>query len=750
MNRIAAALALSVLSVTAFSAGETPPATAPAAAAGVQKNEEAKRAKVEIPVRRVVLFTSGLGFFEHEGNVEGNVQMELACRNDEINDMLKSLVTQDTDGTSGGARYTLPTPADKMVKDLPGDIMGSGSIAEVLAHARGAEITVSVGSTMVTGKIMGVEDRTTAPGLFGNDTKEPTTLPMSAPKVAMLNLLLDKGVIRTIRLQDMTSFAFTDEKLQKGLAEALDASMHPVDVDHKAINVFFDGGKKRDVRLAYTVEAPVWKMSYRLILPEIGSKEKAKLQGWAIVENDTESDWVDVKLSMVGGRPLSFVENLFASYYIPRPVVQPRAIVPRDPGEVDDTGRLQLLRERFELYRTGRMPEGGGGQGGLFGGAGGGNNNNSNNNSGSAGAAEAARVEKTEEGFGAATQPGEGPRQLTPPNYAQGIKAMADVEKVGEHFQYDLGKVTVKHRQATMLPVMADPAEVERLSIYNPAILASHAMLGVKLVNTSDHYLLAGPVTVMESGKATSMYAGDARVADTPPGQKRWVSYAVDQDVKVTAGEPSANDSLASVTLAGGAMVVTNKHSITRGYTLVNRSKEAKTVIVETARIYGGYELVSPATEETTDVFYRFRVKIDAEKTATLNVMEAAPIVGKVELVKGNAGTIDTYIAAAATPAKVREGLVRVRKLWKESDALTKELGVKTQDQTEATAEEVRIRSNVTATEKDVDFHAAQIKKLQETEDNLSALNTQIKKLREAVSAKEEEIAQVVGDLKVE
>ena len=369
MNRAAAVIALSVLSASVFAAGETAPATTRNAGEGVVKNSEPERAKVEIPVRRVVLFTSGLGFFEHEGSVDGNVRMELACRNDEINDVLKSMVTQDTDGNSGGARYTLPTPADKVVKDLPVDIMGSASISELLSAARGAEISVSLGVTTVTGKIMGVEDRTTTPGLFDTD-KTPTTQPVAPPKVAMLNLLLEKGVIRTIRLHDVTSFAFTDEKLQKGLAEALEASMHPVDVDHKAINIYFDGAKKRDVRLAYTVEAPVWKMSYRLILPEAGSKEKAKLQGWAIVENDTESDWVDVKLSMVGGRPLSFVENLFASYYIPRPVVQPRAIVPRDPGEVDDTGKLDLLRQRFEMYRTGKIPEGmllGGSAGGAGG-----------------------------------------------------------------------------------------------------------------------------------------------------------------------------------------------------------------------------------------------------------------------------------------------------------------------------------------------------------------------------------------------
>ena len=60
----------------------------------------------------------------------------------------------------------------------------------------------------------------------------------------------------------------------------------------------------------------MWKTSYRLILAE-----KPALQGWAIVENQTDNDWTDVQLSLVSGRPISFIQDLYQPLYIPRPWV---------------------------------------------------------------------------------------------------------------------------------------------------------------------------------------------------------------------------------------------------------------------------------------------------------------------------------------------------------------------------------------------------------------------------------------------
>jgi hypothetical protein len=226
---------------------------------------------------------------------------------------------------------------------------------------------------------------------------------------------------------------------------------------------------------------------------------------------------------------------------------------------------------------------------------------------------------------------------------------------------------------------------------------------------------------------------------------------AVDSTQVLTSlGAAVVESKMVGARIAEGALIVTNRQTTTLPFVVENGSNQERIIKLEVARGSDDAEIVSPAPTEKTATSYFFTVQAPAGKKTTLNIVEAEPTSGKLELVKGNAGVVDSYIALPTTPAKVREGLVRVRKLWKESDALTKDLANKSQDRSEATAEEVRIRSNVTASEKDVEFHGAQIKKLQETEDKISALNTEIKKLREAASAKEEEITQVVGDLKVE
>src|SRR5436190_1755860 len=60
--------------------------------------QEPKEEEPPLPLKRVVLFSSSVGFFEHGGQVEGNRQIEFAFKSAEINDLLKSLVVQDRDG----------------------------------------------------------------------------------------------------------------------------------------------------------------------------------------------------------------------------------------------------------------------------------------------------------------------------------------------------------------------------------------------------------------------------------------------------------------------------------------------------------------------------------------------------------------------------------------------------------------------------------------------------------------------------
>ena len=118
---------------------------------------------------------------------------------------------------------------------------------------------------------------------------------------------------------------------------------------------------KRRVSVAYMAQTPVWKTTYRLVLED---DQKPYFQGWAIVENTSDADWKDVKLSLVSGRPISFVMDLYQPLYTTRPVVQPElytSLRPQVYGEAMDESEkgVRLAEEKqvvAERLRTGRRP----------------------------------------------------------------------------------------------------------------------------------------------------------------------------------------------------------------------------------------------------------------------------------------------------------------------------------------------------------------------------------------------------------
>ncbi len=73
--------------------------------------------------------------------------------------------------------------------------------------------------------------------------------------------------------------------------------------------------KSREVAVSYIIPAPVWKSSYRLIFD---ADAQPMLEGWAIVDNTTGEDWTNVRMSLISGKPISFISALYEPKYIKR------------------------------------------------------------------------------------------------------------------------------------------------------------------------------------------------------------------------------------------------------------------------------------------------------------------------------------------------------------------------------------------------------------------------------------------------
>src|SRR6266481_37975 len=261
----------------------------------------------DLALKRVMLSSGGLGYFEYEATVDGDATLRLTVSLQQVDDVLKSLVVYDDKGGVGGLSLPGREPLAQAFKDLPFDQDSLASPADLLATLKGAEITVG-GSRAITGRIVSVQDET----VTTNDGKATT-------KRTRITLLTDRGLQQFI-LEDAENLQFTDSALRDKVAQALLAIQTNRAKDARTLELSARGQGKRTVRVAYIVEVPVWKASYRLTLGDATAPRSA-LQGWATVENLSGQDWKDIELTLVSGRPVAFHQALYEAYYVTRPEV---------------------------------------------------------------------------------------------------------------------------------------------------------------------------------------------------------------------------------------------------------------------------------------------------------------------------------------------------------------------------------------------------------------------------------------------
>jgi hypothetical protein len=286
---------------------------------GVDKLSAAGEAKqdlkpaVSLPVSRVVLFNSGVGYFSRSGEVEGDARVDLTFPESDVNDLLKSMVLEDFGkGRISAVSYDSREPITRTLSSFAVNLNGEPTFSGILSQLRGERIEVAVSPTAsnqpgkLTGTIVGVERQKVPSGSAVIDAE-------------VLNVWCAEGM-RAVKVTDIQSLRFSNPVIESEFRRALETLALSHDSQKKSVQLHFAGEGKRKVQVGYVVEAPIWKTSYRLLLSE---KEKPYLQGWAMVENPTDEDWNGVKMALISGRPISFRMDLYNPLYINRPVVEP-------------------------------------------------------------------------------------------------------------------------------------------------------------------------------------------------------------------------------------------------------------------------------------------------------------------------------------------------------------------------------------------------------------------------------------------
>jgi hypothetical protein len=516
----------------------------------------------DIPIREVILYKSGVGYFERGGALRSGESARLDFKASDMNDVLKSLtISGQNGGKVTGLRYDSSEPLDQKLANFPFKIDGQASLALFLDQMKGAKVELKYGAetisgTVVSGRVVKADDK--------------------QPEREQLVALLDSGELRTLDLAAASSIRFADATLQSQLRDYLTVVNQSRSTDKRSIYIDSSDTKERQIDASYMIPTPVWKSSYRLIFADKG---EPTLEGWAIIDNTTGEDWTNVRLAVVSGRPVSFISNLYEPKYVAR-----------------QTAELAEDRAANPVVYGGALQ-------GTLGGV--------------------AAPLAMRKGFsaGAQTFTLDGPVRSDAAAERQQIASDLAVNvasgDLGELFEYRFSTpVTVKKDESTMLPFLQQPIGARKLLIYSESY-GEHPMNAAELNNSTGKTLDGGPITVFDAAS----YAGEALMNTLKAGDKRLISYAVDLGTRVTTQFDSSRELVREIHVNRGLLTARLAVDETKTYTIRNVDQKAKTLIIEHPE-RTGYKLIALKPAETTTNAYRFEVKLGADAMDKFPVAE--------------------------------------------------------------------------------------------------------------------------------
>jgi len=702
--------------------------TVPPAGIAQGQGEQSTRTETsKLPISTVVLFSSGVGYFQRDGEVTGNAKVDLSFPTSTINDLLKSMVLQDQNGGKVGViSYDSADPIEKTLKSFTLDLTNNPSFAAILAQARGeeVEITASAGSSQPgdhKGRIVSVEKQK-IPG--GKDT----------PPVEedILNLFTNDG-LKAIPLKAVQKLRFLNPVVDSELKRALETLARGHDKQKKNVSIHFNGEGRRNVRVGYVVESPIWKTSYRLVVNPNG---KALLQGWAIVENTSDEDWQGVKMSLISGRPVSFKMDLYQPLYVPRPTVEPELFASLRPQTY---GGALTTSAPAPARAMARLRAGGGFGGGGLGGEG-------------LAAPGATPMEAGNERLGKSLGLNDSNANLRKAADAaleigQSVASAASAENLGDFFQYAIDeRVNLARQKSAMLPIVNKDVEAGKVSIYNQAVYAKHPLLGLRFKNTSGMQLMQGPITVFEGAN----YAGDARILDLQPNEERLLSYAIDLGTEVKVEGDQKPQQLVTLKAVKGVLELTYKLQETKKFLLNNRGDQAKTVLLELP-IRPGWTLKTPAEpkERSRDV-YRFEVKLDAGAGKEYRVGEEMTQLQHLTLGSMDERALLHYAQQGPASDKLKEALHKAIQLRHKLSDAQRKLSENTRQTQANNADQDRLRKNLDKLPQNSAIYQDTLKKFEARYRELDKLEQDEKQLRAAVLAAQEELNTYLANLNID
>ncbi len=652
-------------------------------------------AAADLALTRVMLSTGGVGYVEYSADVSGAATLGLDVRLDQVDDVLKSLVVFDAAGGVGGIELPGRDADGAAFGDLPFGKEGLASPLAYLNSLRGVELVVT-GPRPMTGKMLRAE--TVGMTVTGR--------PEATEQRTRVTLMAADG-LRQFILEDAETVEVADPALRGRIGRALDTLQRDAGSTSRHITLYSSGRSTatgdgpRQVKVGYVAGAPLWKTSYRLVLPPAGG-DKARMQGWAVLENTTGANWDGVELALQYGNPVTFRQALYKTYFVQRPEV---------PVEI-----LGRILPGIDTQATPSAP---------------------------------ARTR-------AAAPPPPAPAPMMAPTMAMsapgGAMAKADKPVMAEPSEQSQasegaedtvfvlpGKVTLAAGHTASVPILDRDVSARRVGLVQPN--RPHPLSSVRITNDSATSLPAGVLTLYDPS-SPARFTGDARLGGLPAGESRLLSFA--EDLRTTiAWVRDETDSIGTLTAAAGVLKLEDRLRFTNRLKITGAAAEKRDLLIEIPRPPGATLAADNAlkpTEETATA-WRFAVTL-----APGDIAIASERVTREEfsLIEDDSVLLNIAGRAGLTPA-TRAALGRLavlRDAKATRDAEVTRLG---EQVTRIETDEARIRQNLAAVPANDALHVRLVRQLDAAETRIDTIRRSIEQAEQAAATAQQQYTKAVA-----
>ncbi len=530
----------------------------------------------KLPIKKIVFYKHGVGFFERAGEISGKKSLKLSFKKKDMNDILKSLIVFDRHpaGKVVTISYDTQEDVEQIIREKSINLDSSASLTGLLRVLRGYDVTLKIRGENIRGTVVGIDYSETRKNFSDN----------------FLSLYVsEEKKVLNYSLSDIGELEINDEVADGDLKFFLEKSIAERKKDERFVTVILDG-EDHDLLINYIASAPTWRVSYRLVYQN--EDRKCLFMGWGIVNNTLEEDLEDVKLVLTTGMPISFIYDLYTPKILERPEVKDESRALAKPAVFEEARMARSAPARARMMSVAQM---------------------------------AAPQESMSMDYFAE------PECEAPPMGFGGMGGLAEKttigatgEKEGQFFKYNISTpVTIKRGQSAMVPILSLNFDCSKEHVYTARKGEKNPYVTLSFKNESSYIFERGPVTVIEDGS----YVGEAIVPFVSKEQQVRLPYALDVEVKVKE-EFTNRDEFRSLYFSknppGNYLFYREVYNIAEAFYSANNSSDTDVNLVIEHKPSGtAYEVFDPPEYlEKTENYLRWKITVPAGGSETLRVKE--------------------------------------------------------------------------------------------------------------------------------